>query len=270
MRLDELRRRSAESAQQEAEALERHAPAAERDATATRELARAAGDLAAVPLGGFLPGGSKPVASAGGETPAAATSPGDTIGSGGASTSKGFSPGPRFLSSQPGQGREGGRILAEKWIGEHCTQVTFEVPNPQNTAAIAEADFVQVPGWDCSRALGVPPGTVVYYDPEAWETLQGFVKLSKTSSGGGGLRGSGGPASPAFGGSVNKNPGRGTGSAGGTGVLGSSAPPPPATTLTDQKVLRLLADIASATAKTATEIQKRPAGPSGSKGQRLV
>lgn len=271
MRLDELRLKSAESALAEAAALERHAPAAARDAEATRELAQAAGDLAAVQLGGFVAGGSTPpVASPGGSASGTGTTGGQTIGTGGgAGAGRGFATGPRFLASRPGEGRQGGRILAEEWIGENCSRTSFQVPNPQNSQALAEGDFVDVPGWDCSGALGVPVGTVVYYDPEAWEALQGVARLGKTSSGG--------SVNPSLGagqrrdagrGLVNRNAGRSSGSAGGTGTFGASTSPPSVST--DAKVLKLLGDIATASGATAAELKKRPAGPSGSKGQRLV
>lgn len=267
LRLDELRKRSAESSWEEAAALERHAPAAERDARATRELAEAASDLAAVPLGGFTPGGSPTVASAGG-SPAGATPPGGaSIGTGGgAGASEGFTRGPSFLSSQSGFGREGGRILAEEWIAEHCRQTTFEVPNPANSQAMAQGDFVQVPGWDCSSEFGVPPGTVVYYDPEAWEALQGAARLSKTSSGGSISPGtSADQRRAARRNLVNIN------ATGGTAGTSTQGPTPGATaTFTDAKVLKVLGDIATAQRETVVELRKRPAGPSGSKGQRLI
>jgi hypothetical protein len=268
LRLDELRLRSAESALAEAAALERHAPAAERDARATRELAEAAGDLAAVPLGGFTQGGSPTVASAGGSPGA---SPGPSIGTGaGSGASEGFTRGPSFLSSQSGFGREGGRILAEEWIADHCRQTSFEVPNPQNSQALAQKDFVQVPGWDCSSEFGVPPGTVVYYDPEAWEELQGVARLSKTSSGG--------TINPSLGASqrrdagrglVNQNLGRSAGSAGGTGGQPTSVNTSQVIA-SDPKAVSLLGKMVTAQEATLAELRKRPVGPSGSKGQRLI
>lgn len=147
------------------------------------------------------------------------------------------------------------------------------MPNPQNTNALAEEDFVKVPGWDCSGALGVPPGTVVFYDPEAWEALQGVARVSKASSGGGARGSSAGAGRQGL--SYNIDNTVGNARTRTTGGPSFYTPPPAFNPTASQasnnvKAERLLGDMVGLQRDTLQELRKRPAGPSGSKGQRLV